>query len=113
MAGLLIIGAIPSGLAGTATNAGGLYAIRFFIGILGGSFVPCVAWTVRAAGWAIAGLTSSQTAFFDKKIVGAQVASLSQIWSQGVHRHGQRFRRRLGQHGRRCVGLCFDWKRSR
>ena len=41
MAALLIIGAIPSGLAGTAKGAHSLYAIRFFIGILGGTFVPC------------------------------------------------------------------------
>ena len=32
MAGLLVIGAIPSGLAGTVTTPGGLYVIRFFIG---------------------------------------------------------------------------------
>lgn len=36
MAGILVAGAIPSGLAGTATTASGLYAIRFFIGVLGG-----------------------------------------------------------------------------
>ena len=41
MAGLLIIGAIPSGLAGTVNSVGGLYAVRFFIGILGSTFVPC------------------------------------------------------------------------
>lgn len=55
MASLLVIGAIPSGLAGTITSARGLYIVRFFIGILGGTFVPCQAWT---------------TAFFDKKVVG-------------------------------------------
>jgi NNP family nitrate/nitrite transporter-like MFS transporter len=55
MATLLVLGAIPSGLAGTATKASHLYAIRFFIGILGGTFVPCQAWT---------------TAFFDKNVVG-------------------------------------------
>ncbi|KIM31986.1 hypothetical protein M408DRAFT_318374 [Serendipita vermifera MAFF 305830] len=55
MAWLLVIGAIPSGLAGTAQNANHLYAIRFFIGILGGTFVPCQAWT---------------TCFFDKNVVG-------------------------------------------
>lgn len=55
MASLLIIGAIPSGLAGTAHNATSLYVLRFFIGILGGTFVPCQAWT---------------SAFFDKNIVG-------------------------------------------
>ncbi|GAA5880529.1 hypothetical protein JCM8547_002038 [Rhodosporidiobolus lusitaniae] len=55
MAGVLAVGAIPSGLAGTISSASGLYAIRFFIGILGASFVPCLAWT---------------TTFFDKSIVG-------------------------------------------
>lgn len=55
MAGLLILGAIPSGLAGTAHTALGLYLVRFFIGILGGTFVTCQAWT---------------TAFFDKNVVG-------------------------------------------
>ncbi|KAF8552378.1 nitrate transporter [Imleria badia] len=55
MAGLLVIGAIPSGLAGTAHSAMGLYLVRFFIGILGGTFVTCQAWT---------------TAFFDKNVVG-------------------------------------------
>ncbi|KZT68488.1 nitrate transporter [Daedalea quercina L-15889] len=55
MAGILVIGAIPSGLAGTISSASGLYAVRFFIGILGGTFVPCQAWT---------------SAFFDKRVVG-------------------------------------------
>ncbi|KIM76890.1 hypothetical protein PILCRDRAFT_825891 [Piloderma croceum F 1598] len=55
MAGLLILGAIPSGLAGTAHSARTLYVLRFFIGILGGTFVPCQAWT---------------SAFFDKNCVG-------------------------------------------
>ena len=71
MAGLLIVGAVPSGLAGTVHSANGLYVIRFFIGtqtdwrvkhkitlslgLLGGTFVPCQAWT---------------TVFFDKKVVG-------------------------------------------
>ncbi|EIN13059.1 nitrate transporter [Punctularia strigosozonata HHB-11173 SS5] len=55
MAAILAIGAIPSGLAGTVTTASGLYTIRFFIGILGGTFVPCQAWT---------------TTFFDKRVVG-------------------------------------------
>merc|ERR1711981_289759 len=54
-AGCLLIGAIPTFLAGTAFNASELYALRFFIGILGGSFVPCQVWT---------------TGFFDKNIVG-------------------------------------------
>jgi NNP family nitrate/nitrite transporter-like MFS transporter len=50
-----LIGAIPTFLSGTAYNVHQLYALRFFIGILGGSFVPCQVWT---------------TGFFDKNIVG-------------------------------------------
>ena len=56
MAGLLVLGAIPSGLAGTVHNAAGLCVVRFFIGILGGAFVACQAWT---------------TAFFDTNVVGS------------------------------------------
>ncbi|KAI9568713.1 major facilitator superfamily domain-containing protein [Boletus coccyginus] len=64
MAGLLVLGAIPSGLAGTAHSANGLYLVRFFIGILGGTFVTCQAWTTAffrqesnalVAGWGNAG----------------------------------------------------------
>ncbi|WPG97525.1 Hypothetical protein R9X50_00030200 [Acrodontium crateriforme] len=54
-AGCLLLGAIPTFLAGTAFKANELYALRFFIGILGGSFVPCQVWT---------------TGFFDKNIIG-------------------------------------------
>ena len=54
-AGCLLAGAVPTFLAGAVTNASGLYALRFFIGILGGSFVPCQVWT---------------TGFFDKNVVG-------------------------------------------
>ena len=54
-AGVLLAGSIPTFCAGGITNVSGLYAIRFFIGILGGSFVPCQVWT---------------TGFFDKNIVG-------------------------------------------
>ena len=55
MVGIMILGAIPSALAGTAHNAGSLLAIRFFVGILGGTFVPCQVWC---------------TGFFDKNCVG-------------------------------------------
>jgi NNP family nitrate/nitrite transporter-like MFS transporter len=53
--GLLLVGSIPLGLAPLIHNATGLYVSRFFIGILGGSFVPCQVWS---------------TGFFDKNIVG-------------------------------------------
>jgi NNP family nitrate/nitrite transporter-like MFS transporter len=53
--GCLLLGSIPSALAGTIHNAAGLYTIRFFVGILGSTFVPCQVWT---------------TGFFDRNIVG-------------------------------------------
>ncbi|RDW74002.1 putative nitrate transport protein crnA [Coleophoma crateriformis] len=58
-AACLMLGAIPSVLAGTIHNATGLYIIRFFVGILGGSFVPCQVWS---------------TGFFDKNVVGTSNA---------------------------------------
>ncbi|KAI9890615.1 MAG: hypothetical protein M1814_003813 [Vezdaea aestivalis] len=58
-AGVLLIGSIPTALAGTIHNAMGLYFIRFFVGILGGSFVPCQVWS---------------TGFFDKNVVGTSNA---------------------------------------
>ncbi|KAJ5147219.1 uncharacterized protein N7443_001186 [Penicillium atrosanguineum] len=53
--GLLLCGAIPTAMAGLVTNPKGLIALRFFVGILGGTFVPCQVWC---------------TGFFDKEIVG-------------------------------------------
>lgn len=55
MAVLLCLGAIPSALVPTVSNIGHLEVVRFFISILGGTFVPTQAWT---------------TTFFDKTIVG-------------------------------------------
>ena len=54
-AGCLLAGSIPTVLAGAVTNVKGLLALRFFVGILGGSFVPCQVWS---------------TGFFDKNVVG-------------------------------------------
>ncbi|KAL3423912.1 nitrite transporter [Phlyctema vagabunda] len=58
-AACLLLGAIPTALAGTIHNATGLYILRFFVGILGGSFVPCQVWS---------------TGFFDKNVVGTSNA---------------------------------------
>ncbi|CCG84626.1 protein of unknown function [Taphrina deformans PYCC 5710] len=55
MAGVLIAGAIPTACTPAITSVSGLYIVRFFVGILGGTFVPCMVWT---------------TQFFDKPIVG-------------------------------------------
>ncbi|OCK98967.1 uncharacterized protein K441DRAFT_253830 [Cenococcum geophilum 1.58] len=51
----LFAGAIPTALAGTIHDSKGLIVLRFFIGILGTSFVPCQVWS---------------TGFFDKNVVG-------------------------------------------
>lgn len=53
--GCLLAGAIPTALAGTVTSPTGLIVLRFFIGVLGASFVPCQVWS---------------TGFFDKNVVG-------------------------------------------
>lgn len=55
MSGLLIIGAIPLGFAGFIKDGTGLIIVRLFIGILGGTFIPCQFWT---------------SAMFNAKIVG-------------------------------------------
>ncbi|KAG7147589.1 Nitrate transporter like protein [Verticillium longisporum] len=39
--GMLLLGSLPIGLAPLVNSANGLYVSRFFIGILGGTFVPC------------------------------------------------------------------------
>lgn len=67
-AGCLLIGAIPTFLAGTAYNKRQLFALRFFIGILGGSFVPCQVWS---------------TGFFDKSIVGTSNAIVAGLGNAG------------------------------
>ena len=55
-AALLLLGCLPIGLAPLVASAAGLYASRFFIGILGATFVPCQVWC---------------TAFFDRPVVGS------------------------------------------
>ncbi|MCJ1406206.1 hypothetical protein MMC19_000271 [Ptychographa xylographoides] len=67
-AACLFAGAIPTALAGAVTNVQGLLALRFFIGILGGSFVPCQVWS---------------TGFFDKNIVGTANAFTGGLGNAG------------------------------
>lgn len=67
-AGCLFIGAIPTFLAGTCYSVGQLMAVRFFVGILGGSFVPCQVWS---------------TGFFDKNIVGTSNAFVAGFGNAG------------------------------
>ena len=65
---LLIVGAIPTALAGAVSGAAGLLVLRFFIGILGGTFVPCQVWT---------------TGFFDKNVVGTANALAAGLGNAG------------------------------
>ncbi|KAK2736729.1 hypothetical protein FQN57_000577 [Myotisia sp. PD_48] len=51
----LICGCVPVAMAGLVTNSQGLLAVRFFVGILGASFVPSQVYC---------------TAFFDNSVVG-------------------------------------------
>jgi MFS transporter, NNP family, nitrate/nitrite transporter len=67
-AGCLVIGAIPTFLAGTCYTKSQLFACRFFVGILGGSFVPCQVWS---------------TGFFDKNIVGTSNAIIAGFGNAG------------------------------
>lgn len=67
-AACLLAGAIPTALAGAVTTVRGLLALRFFIGILGGTFVPCQVWS---------------TGFFDKNIVGSSNAFTAGIGNAG------------------------------
>ena len=67
-AGTLVIGAIPTFLAGTCYTKSQLFACRFFVGILGGSFVPCQVWS---------------TGFFDKNIVGTANAIIAGFGNAG------------------------------
>jgi MFS transporter, NNP family, nitrate/nitrite transporter len=64
----LLAGAIPTFLAGAVNNAAGLMALRFFIGILGGTFVPCQVWS---------------TGFFDKPVVGTANALVGGFGNAG------------------------------
>ena len=56
---ILAAGSIPTAMSGLVKNVSGLIAVRFFCGILGGTFVPCQVWS---------------TGFFDKNIVGTSNA---------------------------------------
>lgn len=65
---ILLAGAIPTALAGTVHGAFGLIVLRFFVGILGGAFVPCQVWT---------------TGFFDKNVVGTANALAAGLGNAG------------------------------
>lgn len=66
--GCLLAGAIPTALAGTVTTPTGIIVLRFFVGVLGASFVPCQVWC---------------TGFFDKNVVGTANALAGGLGNSG------------------------------
>ncbi|CAG8443358.1 15403_t:CDS:2 [Funneliformis mosseae] len=52
---LLAAGAIPVGLSGLANNASEFITLRFFIGIIGATFVPCQFWTTQMFSSSVVG----------------------------------------------------------
>lgn len=56
---ILLSASIPTAMAGLVNTWQGLIALRFFVGILGGTFVPCQVWSMG---------------FFDKNVVGSSNA---------------------------------------
>ncbi|UJR11799.1 hypothetical protein I4U23_015979 [Adineta vaga] len=68
MIGCLLAGAIPTALTPLIKDATGLIIIRFFVGILGGTFVPCQVWTSQ---------------FFDKNIIGLTNALAAGLGNAG------------------------------
>ena len=71
-ASLILLGCLPIGLAPLVKDATGLYVSRFFIGILGATFVPCQVWC---------------TGFFDKNIVGTANAFAGGWGNAGMSTH--------------------------
>jgi len=63
MAGTLLAAAVPTGLAGwLMRSVTSLYAIRFFIGVAGSSFVTCQFWTTSIFAPEIAGTANALAA---------------------------------------------------
>ncbi|KAF8971643.1 hypothetical protein BGZ46_010242 [Entomortierella lignicola] len=59
MVGLLLLGSIPIGLIGLVSDANGLLVARFFIGIIGATFVPCQYWASKMFSSEIVGTANA------------------------------------------------------
>jgi len=84
-AGCLLLGALPTFLAGAVHNARGLLALRFFIGILGGSFVPCQAWSTNFFDKRIVGTANALTAGFGNAGGGITYFAMPAIYNALIH----------------------------
>lgn len=87
-AGILLVGAIPTALAGTVTTPAGLTVVRFFVGILGGSFIPCQVWTTGFFDKNIVGTANSLSAGFGNAGSGITYFIMPAIFNSLVHRQG-------------------------
>ena len=87
-AACLFLGAIPTALAGTVTDASGLMALRFFVGILGGSFVPCQVWSTGFFDKNVVGTANALTAGFGNAGGGITYFLMPAIFDSLVHRQG-------------------------
>ena len=87
-AGILLIGAIPTALAGTVTTPQGLIVLRFFVGILGGSFIPCQVWTTGFFDKSVVGTANSLAAGFGNAGSGATYFIMPAILNSLVDRQG-------------------------
>jgi MFS transporter, NNP family, nitrate/nitrite transporter len=61
-AGVLCVAAIPTACTGLVNSAKGLYVLRLFIGIAGGSFVMCQYWSSRMFSREVVGTANAVTA---------------------------------------------------
>ena len=66
--GILLAGMIPTAMAGLVQSGAGVLVIRFFVGILGASFVPCQVWSMQ---------------FFDKNVIGTANGLMAGIGNAG------------------------------
>lgn len=87
-AGILLVGAIPTALAGTVTTSQGLIVLRFFVGILGGSFIPCQVWTTGFFDKSVVGTANSLAAGFGNAGSGVTYFLMPAIFNSLVHRQG-------------------------
>jgi len=87
-AGCLLAGSIPAVMAGAVTNAKGLLALRFFVGILGGSFVPCQVWSTGFFDKNVVGTANALTAGFGNAGGGVTYFLMPAIFDSLVHQSG-------------------------
>ncbi|CAF2599705.1 unnamed protein product [Rotaria sp. Silwood2] len=88
MVGCLLIGAIPTALTPFISSASELIAIRFFVGILGGTFVPCQVWTSQFFDKNIIGLANALTAGWGNAGGGVTFFLMPAVVSSLMNNHG-------------------------